>query len=189
VGTWEDFALKRTVIEEVHDIFEAKGAELYLGEAVTQLEHALQCATFAKRDGGTASEIVAALLHDIGHLLHHLPEDCADHGIDDRHEQLGGRWLEKRLPPSVTEPVRLHVAAKRYLCRVDANYAAILSPSSVQSLRLQGGPMNDAEVNEFNSMPHAHAAVRLRRWDDEGKIVGLSTPTLAEFTALIPELQ
>ena len=124
---------------------------------------------------------VAALLHDIGHLLHQLPEDIADRGIDGQHEKIGEAWLARHFGPEVTEPVRLHVAAKRYLCAADAAYRAQLSPASRQSLALQGGPFSEAEVQEFERHPFYREAVRLRRWDDAAKIPGLAVPGLEHY--------
>ena len=86
---------------------------------------------------------MAALLHDVGHLLHDLPDDAPDDGIDDVHEQLGDHWLKKFFVPAVCDPVRLHVDAKRYLCAVEPDYLATLSPPSLHSLRLQGGPFTE----------------------------------------------
>ena len=129
--------------------------------------------------------IVAALLHDIGHLLHDLPEDAAQEGIDDRHEMLGTTWLNQRFGPSVAEPVQMHVAAKRYLCAIGSDYMTQLSPASQQSLRLQGGPMTGEEVSVFEKRPFFADAVRLRRWDDAAKIVGAETPPLDHFAPYI----
>jgi predicted HD phosphohydrolase len=116
--------------------------------------------------------VVAALVHDIGHLLQNLPEDIADRGSDAHHEDVGHAWLARHFGPEVTEPVRLHVEAKRYLCRVDPGYLKRLSPASVQSLALQGGPFDDAEVREFENRPHYRDAVRLRTWDDARRFGG-----------------
>src|SRR6516225_6317978 len=116
------------------------------GEPVSQTEHALQTAWAAEQAGAASALIAAALLHDIGHLLHDLPEDCAHHGIDDAHEVRGARWLVQHFGPDVTEPVRLHVPAKRYLCSTDPAYRSQLSEASELSLKLQGGPFTPAEV-------------------------------------------
>jgi predicted HD phosphohydrolase len=131
--------------------------------------------------GAGSALITAALLHDIGHLVHDLPEDCADHGVDDRHEELGARWLISRFGPEVVEPIRLHVAAKRYLCATEPAYHAALSPASQQSLVLQGGVFTPDEVADFDAGAHAKAAIALRKWDDIAKIPGLITPQLSEF--------
>jgi|SRR5579884_2329666 len=174
------------VIEEILELFRTRGDAAYVGEPVSQTEHALQAATFAERDGADSALISAALLHDIGHLVHDLGEDCADHGIDSRHEELGARWLADRFGPEVTEPIRLHVPAKRYLCATDAAYFAGLSPASQQSLALQGGPFSEGEVEQFRAGLHAQAAVRLRLWDDQAKVPHLPTPDLRHFA---PHLQ
>src|SRR5262249_49953725 len=108
-------------------LFKERGDAAYLGEPVSQTEHALQAARAAERAGAAAALVAAALLHDVGHLLHDLPEDCARAGIDDAHEERGGRWLGRHFGPDVVEPVRLHVAAKRYLCASDPTYLGRLS--------------------------------------------------------------
>ena len=170
-----------SVVDDLSELFAQRGDSLYGGEAVTQREHALQAAWLAEKAGADAALIAAALLHDVGHLLHDLPDDATDDGIDDRHEELGERWLSRHFGPAVTEPVRLHVAAKRYLCAVEAEYFSELSPTSVQSLQLQGGPFSSDEVAEFERSPFFREAVELRRWDDDAKIVGLQTPDVDFF--------
>ena len=169
------------LVEEIFELFRTRGDAAYVGEPVSQTEHALQAATFAEQDGADSALVTAALLHDIGHLVHDLGEDCADHGIDSRHEELGARWLSSRFGPEVVEPIRLHVPAKRYLCATDPAYYAGLSPASQQSLALQGGPFSADEVAAFRAGPHADAAVRLRLWDDRAKTANLQTPALEHF--------
>jgi phosphonate degradation associated HDIG domain protein len=166
-------------IDEIFILFARRGGDAYFGEPVSQLDHALQAALAAQRAGATSVLITAALLHDVGHLLHDLPEDCADDGLDDRHEELGARWLIRRFGPEVVEPIRLHVSAKRYLCAADPEYHAALSPASQQSLALQGGPFTAAELGQFKAGPFADAAIALRKWDDIAKIPGLPTPAPA----------
>jgi phosphonate degradation associated HDIG domain protein len=166
-------------------LFRERGGSGYGGEAVTQLQHALQAAHFAERQGRSPALIVAALLHDVGHLLHSLPDDAPERGIDDEHESLGGHWLVGRFGPDVVEPVRLHVAAKRYLCATEPFYLRQLSPPSILSLKLQGGPMSHVEVHEFQSHAHFEASVALRRFDDAAKVVGLTTPSLEHFAEYI----
>src|SRR5688500_9350391 len=141
------------LLDTIHELFARKGASLYGGEAVTQTEHALQAAMLAEKSGAPAAAIAAALLHDVGHLLHDLPDNIADLGGDDVHEQLGYDWLCEHFPPEVSEPVRNHVDAKRYLCAVDLEYFGTLSPASVQSLSLQGGPMTAEECRHFEANP------------------------------------
>jgi predicted HD phosphohydrolase len=117
--------------------------------------------------------------------VHELPEDSAERGVDTLHEEAGAAWLEEHFVPRVTEPLRLHVLAKRYLCAIDPSYLAALSPASVLSLGLQGGPCSPEEVTAFESNPYADEAVRLRRWDDTGKIEGLPTPLLEHYRPVI----
>jgi [1-hydroxy-2-(trimethylamino)ethyl]phosphonate dioxygenase len=173
--------------QQIVAMFHKHGSSQYGHEAVTQLQHALQAAWLAEKSGADAELISASLLHDVGHLLHDLPDDAPDQGIDDRHEILGQQWLEKHFSPAVVEPVRLHVDAKRYLCTVDPAYMAILSPPSIQSLHLQGGPMNPDEVRHFESNPQHERAVRLRRWDDTAKDPNLETPSIEYFAKYIDE--
>jgi phosphonate degradation associated HDIG domain protein len=154
---------------------------------VSQLEHALQAARLAQISGCPESLIVAALLHDVGHLVHESGEDIADRGTDSRHEALGEAWLARHFGPEITEPIRLHVNAKRYLCAVEPEYLQQLSAASVQSLKLQGGPMSSDEVKAFEANPHFQDAVTLRRFDDEAKVVGLETPGLEEYRGLVAE--
>jgi phosphonate degradation associated HDIG domain protein len=168
-------------IDRILELFQERGGALYGGEAVSQLEHALQAAMAAEKEGASPAMISAALLHDLGHLLHNLPEDSAEHGVDDRHEDLACRWLERHFGPEVTEPIRLHVAAKRYLCATDTNYHSALSDASRLSLEIQGGPFSSEETSAFRENPHFHAAVRLRVWDDIAKVPSLKTPDLVHF--------
>ena len=171
-------------LQEIRAAFARRGAEDY-GEGVTQLEHAMQCAALAERAGAPESLVVATLLHDIGHLLHDLPEDIAEQGVDTQHESLGSAWLSQHFGPEVSEPVRLHVAAKRYLAAQEPAYFDILSEASKLSLRLQGGPMNAAELDRFAKERFHSEAVELRRWDDEGKVVGMRTPPLEHFESML----
>jgi len=167
--------------EALRDLFAAHGDSEYGGEVVTQWEHACQAACLAERAGVAAALVVAALAHDVGHLLHGLPDDAPDRGVDDVHERLGAAWLDRFFPEAVTAPVRLHVPAKRYLCTVEPTYLAGLSPPSLTSLAIQGGPMTAAEVADFERLPFFADAVRLRRWDDEAKVRGLATLPFSHF--------
>jgi phosphonate degradation associated HDIG domain protein len=162
-------------------LIEGKGEGRYGLSDVNQREHALQAAWLAERSGCDAALIVAALLHDIGHMVHDLGENPAGEGIDDRHEQTGYDFLRHHFGSSVTEPVRLHVAAKRYLCAAEPDYFGRLSPDSVLSLSLQGGPMDEREAAAFAALPHACAAVQLRRFDEAAKATGLVTPAVGHF--------
>ncbi len=174
---------------EIATLFERRGAGSYFGERVSMLEHALQAAHFARVEEAPPALVVAALLHDVGHLLEGVPDDINDWHVDARHEAVGGAWLARHFGPEVWEPVELHVAAKRYLCATEPAYAARLSEASVITLRLQGGPMNAAEIAEFESRRFHRDAVRLRHWDDQGKIGGWSAPPLGEYLATIESIR
>jgi phosphonate degradation associated HDIG domain protein len=171
-------------VEEALALYARKG-QLTYGEGVSLIEHGLQAALLAEQEGAGPAMIAAALLHDIGHLLHSLPEDIADRGIDTQHECLASAWLSQYFPPAMSEPVRLHVAAKRYLCVVEPGYLAALSPASVLSLGLQGGPMSEAEAARFAGERFSADAVRLRRWDDLAKVPGQGTPSLDHYRAIL----
>jgi [1-hydroxy-2-(trimethylamino)ethyl]phosphonate dioxygenase len=169
------------VIEAIFAAFSERGSAAYLGEPVSLSEHMLQTALAAEQAGADPVLVASALLHDYGHLVHDLPENSAEHGVDTEHEEAGAVWLERYFVPRVTEPLRLHVLAKRYLCATEPDYLAALSPASVLSLRLQGGPCSPEEVADFERNPFADEAVRLRRWDDVGKIEDLATPSLEHY--------
>lgn len=171
------------VVAEIGGLFARHGGETY-GEGVTQEQHALQCAALAAAEGAEDALIVAALLHDIGHFIGPQDDAYGHH----RHDRTGGDWLAARFGPAVSEPVRLHVAAKRYLCAVDPGYLAVLSEASRYTLEKQGGPMSAAEADAFAAGPHAAAGVRLRRWDDHGKAAGLHVPPLAAHDGRIARL-
>jgi phosphonate degradation associated HDIG domain protein len=176
------------VVNQIAELFEHQGRAEYFGEAVSEAEHALQSANLADREGADDALVAAALLHDVGHLLHGLGEDVADRGVDARHEDVGHAWLARWFGPAVSEPVRLHVAAKRYLCATDPAYLGELSPASRRSLDLQGGPFTPTEVAEFERDPHHAAAVRLRHWDDAAKVPGLSVPPLEHYRGRLARL-
>ena len=174
-----------SVADEVLALYGARGAGAYFGERVSMTEHGLQAAWFAQVEAAPESLIIAALLHDVGHLLEVVPDDLADWTADARHEETGARWLAARFGPAISEPVRLHVPAKRYLCATDADYLRRLSPASVHTLRLQGGPMSAEETRAFEREPHHREAVRVRHWDDQGKVAGLKTPPLEAYFPML----
>lgn len=176
-----------SLADEIFDIFTRRGADAYFGERVSMIEHGLQAAYFAREENAPPELILAALLHDIGHLIEPAPDELADWTSDARHELSGADWIARRLPAAVAEPVRLHVPAKRYLCATDPSYTAMLSDASIVTLRLQGGPMSDHEVLQFEKNPFHRQAVRLRLWDDQGKVAGLKTPGLHEYRGLIEQ--
>jgi phosphonate degradation associated HDIG domain protein len=167
--------------QELLDIFVGRATRRYGLSAINQLQHALQAATLAEADDAPPATVLASLLHDVGHMIHHLGEDPAGRGLDDVHEELGARWLAGRFAPEVSEPVRLHVAAKRYLCAVESDYFGKLSPDSVRSLGLQGGPMSAGEIEQFRRNPLHAEAVRLRRFDEAAKDPRATTPDFDHF--------
>jgi phosphonate degradation associated HDIG domain protein len=173
------------LIDEIFTVFREYGSEQYLGEQVSMTEHMLQAAYAAEQDGAPPRLVAAALLHDYGHFIHDLPADAAEHGIDTRHEEVAHAFLSRHFGAEIAEPIRMHVAAKRYLCATDPSYLGELSPASLHSLDLQGGPFDTAEVAEFERSPHAEDAVRLRRYDDVGKVAGLATPDLEHYRAVL----
>src|SRR6476660_5548846 len=155
--------------QELVDIFVGRATRRYGLSEVNQLQHALQAASLAEADHAPPATVLACLLHDVGHMIHRLVENPAARGIDDVHEQLGADWLAERFGPEVSEPVRLHVAAKRYLCSVESDYFGKLAADSVRSLELQGGLMSPAELEAFHAHPQHAEAVRLRRFDEQAQ--------------------
>ncbi|MEJ1970333.1 MAG: phytanoyl-CoA dioxygenase family protein [Rhizomicrobium sp.] len=169
------------LLHEIEDIYATRAHARYGLEDVSQLQHALQAAAHAEAAEAPPALVLAAMLHDVGHMIHKLGHAPAEEGIDDRHEALGAKWLARRLPRAVSEPVRLHVSAKRYLCAVEPGYAENLAPDSVLSLKLQGGPMTAAEAQAFIAQPYATEAIALRRFDEAAKDPQMQTPDAAHF--------
>ncbi|HET8619176.1 MAG TPA: hypothetical protein VFM27_09470 [Acidimicrobiales bacterium] len=170
-----------TTVDDVVDLYVRWGGDPY-DEEVAQLAHALQTAALAEAAGSDGALVAAALLHDVGHLLHLAGGEAGPH------EETGPAYLAGLFPAAVTDPIAGHVAAKRYLCAVEPDYQLRLSPGSVRSLRRQGGPMTAAEVAAFEALPGAVGAVALRRWDDAGKVEGLAVPGLAHHELLLRSL-
>jgi [1-hydroxy-2-(trimethylamino)ethyl]phosphonate dioxygenase len=171
--------------DELLALYSGRGAATYFGEAVTTTEHSLQAAFFARASDAPDALVIAALLHDIGHLIDAAADDIAHWSEDARHEVSGSRWLAARFGSDVAEPVRLHVPAKRYLCATDGDFMPSLSAASIHSLHLQGGPMSATEVLAFETEPYFRDAIFLRRCDDRGKVAGLRTPDFAHYVELI----
>ena len=175
----------KPTIENIINLFTEKGSQLYGAEAISQLEHALQCASLAEASGQTHELITACLLHDLGHLIHDLGDNPASQGIDDHHEHRAIPLLSQMFSPAVTEPIRLHVVAKRYLCSVIPEYWENLSAASKRSLELQGGIFSPEQAEQFIQQPYAEDAVQLRIFDDKAKITNLHPPDLNHFTQFI----
>lgn len=169
------------LIDDIEHLWHTRGHAQYDGEPVTQLEHALQCAHLAEQAGADSALIAAALLHDLGHLLHNHGATPTQQGLDDLHQYLCLPFLRPLLGAASLEPIRLHVDAKRYLCAREPGYLRTLSADSVRSLALQGGVFTAEQAEAFEALPFAMDAVRLRRWDDEAKCAGAEVPELAHF--------
>ena len=176
---------RRTIVDFLADIFNRRGAESYLGEDVTMSEHMLQGAWLAEQAGASEEHVAGGLLHDIGHYTNEFPEGALAQGTDTLHEEAGARVLDAFFPTSVTDCIHWHVAAKRYLCATDPDYLARLSPASVHTLNLQGGPMDAAEVATFATHPNLEAILQVRIWDDQGKVKGLPTPGFDHYAPLL----
>jgi phosphonate degradation associated HDIG domain protein len=173
------------IVAFIGDIFERRGAESYLGERVTMSEHMLQGAQLAEHAGATDELVAAALLHDIGHYTNEFPEDALAQGIDNHHDEAGAKVLERFFPDVVTDCVRFHVAAKRYLCATDPDYFGKLSDASVHTLNLQGGPMKEAEVREFSQNANIGPIVQVRYWDDQGKDPAVTAPDFWHYAPML----
>jgi gamma-butyrobetaine dioxygenase len=170
--------------QAIAELFDSEGARDYLGEPVSVASHLLQAGALASAAGAPDALVAAALLHDIGHLL----TDEGDAYGDVRHGASGAAWLASWFPEPVTEPVRLHVPAKRYLCATEPSYVARLSEASVHTLSLQGGPMTAAEASSFEGQPYTADAIAVRRWDDQAKDPSVSPPDFARFRPLLERL-
>lgn len=176
--------MKFSSLDEVIDLYAKWGSRNY-AEEITQTEHAVQCANLAIADNSSASLVVAALLHDIGHLIDlEMKEGYEEFQTDTHHEASGSRSLAEILPSSVRQPIALHVEAKRWLCAKEDGYLESLSAASLHSLGLQGGPMSEQESARFETMPGFADAISLRKWDDCGKNIDL-TGSLDDFRQIL----
>jgi gamma-butyrobetaine dioxygenase len=178
----------REFVDELAELFAGEGASAYLGEEVTMAQHMLQAAARAEEAGAPDALIAAALLHDLGHFHGPVSGEELMEGTDNRHSHTGADRLAEWFGPEVTEPIRLHVAAKRYLCAVEAGYFGRLSEASVYTLEVQGGPMSPGEVAAYEANPYAADGVAVRHWDDEGKDPEAPTPDFAHFLPLLTAL-
>ena len=172
-------------VETILGIFGRGGESAYFGEAVSVVEHGLQAALFARQEGAEEPLILAALLHDVGHLVVPAPDSLSAWRHDAQHEISGSQWLSQWLRPAVTEPIRMHVAAKRYLCATAASYFERLSAASRLTLELQGGPMSEHEAALFKQQPFFREALKLRLWDERAKVEGLQAGKLDDYRAMI----
>ena len=176
------------IVDYIADVFERRGAESYLGEEVSMAQHMLQAAQEAEISQADPELIVAALLHDIGHFSNEIPNSVLMKGTNNYHAEAGANFLADYFPRSVTEPIRQHVAAKRYLCATDPQYLSRLSEASVYTLKVQGGPMSPDEVAEFEKSPYLDNYIRVRVWDDAGKDPDKSHPDFSHYRELVQSL-
>ncbi len=180
-----DTLSKDNIVDFIGDIFHRRGADSYLGEDVTMSEHMLQGAQLAEKANAGDILIAAALLHDIGHYTNEFPDDALAKGINNHHDEAGAAVLQAFFPPVITQCVRQHVAAKRYLCATDDSYFDRLSDASVHTLNLQGGPMNEDEIKELEKNPHLKEIIQVRFWDDEGKDASVTTPPYEHYAPVL----
>ena len=173
------------IVAFIGDIFQRRGADSYLGEAVTMSQHMLQAAALAEAEGASEELIAAALLHDIGHYTGEFPAEELMRGTDNHHDAAGAAVLERFFPPLVTECVRHHVAAKRYLCAVEPSYVDKLSEASVYTLNVQGGPMSAAEAAAFAQSPYLEAILATRYRDEGAKHAAVTPPPFAHYAPLL----
>lgn len=173
---------------EVKELFDSAKAEEYLGEDITLVEHMIQCAELAKKEGAPTWLVVAALLHDIGHILVPDAAIAQDSGVDLHHDEVGAEWIFRRFPINIVEAVRLHVDAKKYLVATQIGYIDNLSEASKITLAIQGGAFSTSESEEFISQPFAREAVQLRLWDDAGKVRRAVMSSLEDFESEINEV-
>ena len=179
---------KDTIVPFLAKVFDTRGAEEYLGEPVTIGQHMLQGATLAEQAGHPEEIIVAALLHDIGHFTGSFGTFTMEDTEDRFHEEEGARLLERFFPPVITDCIRYHVAAKRYLCATRPDYYARLSTASIHSLNLQGGPMTKAEAADFARNPNLQAIIAVRYLDEAGKRPDMETPDFAHFAPMVQRM-
>ena len=175
-------------VDEIIGLYASRGARRYRNEPVSQLEHALQCVALAQAANATDELVAAAFLHDLGHLVTEAAGDSAE-WIDDLHQYVAIPFLHRIFPDTVTEPIRLHVDARRLMSRAEIGYRLCVSPATRCSIETRGGAFTPLEAEFFLARPHAGDAVQLRRWDDLANVPGMPTPSLGELRSLLLSLQ
>ncbi len=177
--TWR--VSKQSIFDEIQSLFETAKAKEYLGEDITLIEHMVQCGDLAKLNRAPDWLVVAALLHDLGHILIPDAQEAQDAGSDRHHDEVGASWLAQRFPSNVVQAVKLHVDAKKYLVATNPEYFEKLSDSSKKTLGIQGGAFSAKECEEFLRQDFANEAIQLRLWDDAAKVRGMSDASLDRF--------
>ena len=178
----------KNIVDFIGSIFEKRGDEEYLGEPVTMGQHMLQGATMAEQSREPDEIIIGTLLHDIGHFTSEFGTFSMEDTEDRYHEDAGAAVLEQFFPKVITDCCRHHVAAKRYLCATDPEYFQKLSTASIHSLNLQGGPMSEAELKDFEKNPNLKKILKVRLYDDAGKIPDMVTPSFWHFAPLVQKM-
>ena len=178
----------KNIVDFIGSIFEKRGDEEYLGEPVTMGQHMLQGATMAEQSRETDEIVIGTLLHDIGHFTSEFGTFSMEDTEDRYHEDAGAAVLEEFFPKVITDCCRHHVAAKRYLCATDPEYFQKLSTASIHSLNLQGGPMSEAEIKDFEKNPNLKKILKVRLYDDAGKIPDMVTPSFWHFAPLVQKM-
>ena len=178
----------KNIVDFIGSIFERRGGEEYLGEPVTMGQHMLQGATMAEQSKEPDDIIIGALLHDIGHFTSEFGTFSMEDKKDRYHEDAGAAVLENFFPKVITDCCRYHVAAKRYLCATNPEYFQKLSAASVHSLNLQGGPMSETEIKEFERNPNLKKILTVRLYDDAGKVPDMDTPSFWHFAPLVQKM-
>jgi predicted HD phosphohydrolase len=176
------------IVDFIGSIFEKRGDEEYLGEPVTMGQHMLQGATMAEKSREPDEIIIGTLLHDIGHFTSEFGTFSMEDTEDRYHEDAGAAVLEQFFPKIITDCCRHHVAAKRYLCATNPEYFQKLSTASIHSLNLQGGPMSEAELKDFEKNPNLKKILKVRLYDDAGKIPDMITPSFWHFAPLVQKM-
>ena len=171
------------IVDEIINKYQNNNS-LYIGEKVTMTEHMIQTAMLAEENQSPTSLICACLLHDYGHFIIEDPDQLVSKSVDGKHEDIGFNFLKNYFKPEVVEPIKLHVQAKRYLCR-NKSYWNILSKASKVSLKLQGGMMDNNEAKKFVSLKFHNDAILLRKYDDEGKIPNIKMKKIEDYRNLI----
>lgn len=184
------------IVGVISALFERSANISYGDGQVSMCAHMLQSGLLAEEAEASPRLAAAALLHDVGHFGTDFSLDFGDdhHTLmqamrkDRRHEEAGANLLGPYFGPEVAEPIRLHVSAKRYLCAVEPSYHSCLSATTRHTLGLQGGPMDETEVAEFESRPFSRDAIQVRRWDDLAVVGDAKTPDFDHFRPLLAGL-
>jgi len=175
------------IANEIIHLYSSYGGDEYAGEKVTQLEHMVQAAQLARAQGYGDEVVLAAFLHDIGHIAEKVSQDKAMDGFGVRdHESIGAEFLNNLgFSHRITRLVASHVAAKRYLVNRDKHYFDQLSEASKRTLAFQGGAMNDIEADMLEEDPLFREIIQMRRWDEAAKVEHQPVPSLEPFREMI----